>query len=101
MKAVLAPHYRTLVLAGALIVSAGTAWGQAWKPEKPVEIVTSSAAGGSNDRVARMLQKIMQDDLPVIYLIEIGYTHIWNKRVKGLITNGISMYSNWDSVWLE
>ena len=46
-------------------------------------------------------QKIMQDDLPVIFLIEIGYTHIWNKRVKGLITNGISMYSNWDSVWLE
>ena len=37
----------------------------------------------------------------MIFLIEIGYTHIWNERVNGLITNGISMYSNWDSVWVE
>src|SRR6185503_11730431 len=50
-----------LALAGLLTLSSA-AWGQAgWKPEKPVEIVTASAAGGSNDRVARMIQKIMQD----------------------------------------
>lgn len=48
-----------LALAGLLL--AGSAWGQAWRPDKPVEIVTASAAGGSNDRVARMIQKIMQD----------------------------------------
>ena len=48
-----------LALAGFLL--AGSAWGQAWRPDKPVEIVTASAAGGSNDRVARMIQKIMQD----------------------------------------
>jgi peptide/nickel transport system substrate-binding protein len=30
-----------------------------------------------------------------------SYTHVWNKRVKGLITNGISMNSSWDSVWIE
>jgi len=30
------------------------AW--AWVPEKPVEIVVSSAPGGSNDRVARLIQ---------------------------------------------
>ena len=47
------------------------------------------------------VQQILRADLPVIFLIEIGYTHIWNKRVHGLITNGISMYSNWDSVWVE
>jgi putative tricarboxylic transport membrane protein len=52
-----------LALAGALALSAGTAWGQAeWRPDKPVEIVTPSAAGGSNDRVARMIQKIVQEE---------------------------------------
>ena len=49
------------VFAVMLAVSAGSAWGQAWKPEKPVEIVTASAAGGANDRVARLIQRIMQD----------------------------------------
>lgn len=34
---------------------------QAWKPEKAVEVVVSSAPGGSNDRVARIIQKIVQD----------------------------------------
>jgi putative tricarboxylic transport membrane protein len=52
-----------LALAAALALSAGTAWGQAaWRPDKPVEIVTPSAAGGSNDRVARMIQKIVQEE---------------------------------------
>jgi peptide/nickel transport system substrate-binding protein len=46
-------------------------------------------------------QKILHDELPVIFLMDIAYTHLWNKRVHGLITNGISMYSNWDGVWKE
>jgi peptide/nickel transport system substrate-binding protein len=47
------------------------------------------------------VQIILHDELPVIFLMEMAYTHVWNKRVHGLITNGISMYSNWDSVWVE
>lgn len=46
------------------------------------------------------VQQILRAELPVIFLIEIGYTHIWNERVRGLIQNGIAMYSNWDSVWI-
>lgn len=38
------------------------AWGQsAWRPEKAVEFITSSDAGGSNDQVARAMQKVLQD----------------------------------------
>ncbi len=33
----------------------------AWRPEQAVEIVTPSAAGGSNDKVARVVQKSIQD----------------------------------------
>jgi peptide/nickel transport system substrate-binding protein len=47
------------------------------------------------------IQKILADELPVIFLIEIAYSHLWTKRVHGLITNGISMYSSWDGVWVD
>ena len=33
----------------------------AWRPDKPLEIITSSAAGGSNDQIARVMQRIMQE----------------------------------------
>jgi len=42
---------------------ASEAWSQpAWRPDKAVEVITSSAAGGSNDQVARVMQKILQDE---------------------------------------
>ena len=59
-------HHRRgvgIAAAAALIVAtAPFASAQPWRPDKAVEIVTSSAAGGSNDRVARMIQKIIQDE---------------------------------------
>lgn len=45
----------------ALTLSAVTGGAQSWKPEKAVELVVSSAPGGSNDRVARTIQKIAQE----------------------------------------
>jgi peptide/nickel transport system substrate-binding protein len=39
--------------------------------------------------------------MPEIFLVDMFYTSVWNRRIHGLITNGISMYSNWDSVWRE
>lgn len=32
-----------------------------WKPDKVIEFITSSAAGGSNDQIARVAQKVLQD----------------------------------------
>jgi peptide/nickel transport system substrate-binding protein len=46
-------------------------------------------------------EKIIHDEMPEIFLMDMYYTSVWNKRVHGLITNGISMYSNWDSVWVD
>jgi len=43
-------------------IAALTAHAQdAWKPEKNVEIVVPTAAGGGNDKTARVLQKIWQE----------------------------------------
>ena len=47
------------------------------------------------------LQQIIHDEQPVIYLLEMQYVHLFHKRVHGLISNGISMYSNWANVWKE
>ncbi len=57
-------HSILLPLLACFAAPAATdAWGQAaWRPDKPVELVTASAAGGSNDRVARLISKIMQDE---------------------------------------
>ena len=52
----------TAIAAGILLSGAATAAiAQSWKPEKTVEVVVSSAPGGSNDRIARTLQKILQE----------------------------------------
>lgn len=54
-----------LVAMGVLVQQvplATEAWGQAvWRPAKPVEIIVPTAAGGENDRVARQIQRILQE----------------------------------------
>lgn len=52
---------RSAAAAALLILSSGAATAQAWKPEKPVEIIIGTSAGGPQDRTGRMVQKILQD----------------------------------------
>jgi putative tricarboxylic transport membrane protein len=52
---------RSAAAAALLILSNGVATAQAWKPEKPVEIIIGTSAGGPQDRTGRMVQKILQD----------------------------------------
>jgi len=48
----------------------------AWKPEKPVELIAPSAAGGGTDLTARVIQKILQDkrmiDTPISVVNKTG-----------------------------
>lgn len=41
--------------------AAGAAAGQGWKPERNIELVVSSGAGGAADRSARTIQRFLQD----------------------------------------
>ena len=50
----------TLLRIILLFFVSGVACAQGWRPDKPVEIITSSAAGGSNARRA-VMQRILQD----------------------------------------
>lgn len=49
------------VILAALCACALPAVAADWKPEKRVEIIVPSAPGGGNDRIARLIQKMMQD----------------------------------------
>lgn len=52
---------RVVVAVGVVSLSAPTlAMSQGWKPTEPVEIVVPTGAGGENDRVARFIQRILE-----------------------------------------
>lgn len=52
----------SLLAAGAAaLLFAHTAHAQAWKPERNIEIVVPTAAGGGNDKTARLLGKLLQE----------------------------------------
>jgi putative tricarboxylic transport membrane protein len=54
-------------LALSIVTLSVAAQAPAWRPEKAVELIAASAPGGSNDKSARAVQKILQDEkiLPV------------------------------------
>jgi putative tricarboxylic transport membrane protein len=51
---------QSLLCAALVVVSAG-AHAQAWTPQRNVEIVVGSAPGGSNDRTARQVERILNE----------------------------------------
>ena len=52
----------TLCMAAVAVLVPGEASSQtAWRPDKPVELVVPTSAGGNNDRMLRLVQKVLQD----------------------------------------
>lgn len=58
-------RHAAAVLLAALHSGAGGAATPAWNPERTVEFIVPSSAGGGQDRTARIVQKIMQDSAVV------------------------------------
>lgn len=50
-----------LCLAIALAVAGSAAFAQGWAPQKNIEIVAGSAPGGSNDKTARAMERILSE----------------------------------------
>ena len=70
---------RLCVCVGAAVIGglhAPVGLAQAWRPDKPVELVIPTAPGANNDRMIRIIQKIMQDQklvsTPVVALNRAG-----------------------------
>jgi putative tricarboxylic transport membrane protein len=84
-----------LILAAACTVTLAASQAQTtvWKPEKNVEIVVPAAAGGGTDRMARTIQKIVQDRRIVESTTSVvnkpggggtvGYTYVMQHRGDG------------------
>jgi putative tricarboxylic transport membrane protein len=49
------------LIAVPLLAFAAIGNAQVWKPEKPVEIIIGTSAGGPQDRTGRLIQKILQE----------------------------------------
>ena len=65
------------ILGASLFFVAGAAHGQsAWLPEKPVEIIVPTGAGGINDKISRLMQRVLQDEklvtTPMVVLNKAG-----------------------------
>lgn len=50
-----------IMIAGLLMGASVAAHAQGWAPQKNVEIVVGSAPGGSNDRTARFVEKVLRE----------------------------------------
>ncbi|HSC94283.1 MAG TPA: tripartite tricarboxylate transporter substrate binding protein [Burkholderiales bacterium] len=50
------------VMALSLLLAAGTAAAQGWTPQRNIEIVVGSAPGGSNDKTARQVERILVEN---------------------------------------
>jgi putative tricarboxylic transport membrane protein len=49
-------------IGGLFMLASAHAWGQAqWRPDKASELIVTTAPGGSNDLVARLMQRVLQD----------------------------------------
>lgn len=59
------------VLAMAVCLIGNVAQAQSWKPDKPVELIAASGAGGNTDKLARTIQRIMQDEKLVLVPIQV------------------------------
>ena len=50
-----------LLLSAALVTASGGVLAQAWSPQRNVEIVVTSAPGGSNDKTGRQVERILNE----------------------------------------
>ena len=82
-----AARFFAALLSLACTFNASIAYAQTWKPERPVELVVFAAAGGGNDKAARVIQKIWHDNrlLEAVVVNKVGgggslaYTYVSQK----------------------
>lgn len=67
----LAAAYHTALAVITAYLIGGPAQAQSWKPEKPVELIAASGPGGNTDKLARTIQRILQEEKIVLTPINV------------------------------
>jgi len=78
--------------------------GAGYKNEKVDELFAKAAVETDPAKRKAMydeVQAIMYQDLPVLQLVAMPTTTVWNKRVHNLITSGVAPYTGYANVWVE
>lgn len=63
-------HRRTLLGATALAAMSAPAWGQVWRPSRPVTIVVPFGAGSGTDAITRILATLLEPELGQPVLVD-------------------------------
>jgi putative tricarboxylic transport membrane protein len=100
--------FRMIAVSAALaaLAAAGTTLAEDWKPSRPVEIVIPSSAGSPQDRMGRIMQKLLQDDrtidVPLAAVNKSGgggavaYSYVAQHNGDGrfLLIHALSLFTN-------
>ena len=46
-------------------------------------------------------QKILAEDVPLIFMTEMQFATVFNKKVKGAFDDALGVYSSFAGVWME
>jgi peptide/nickel transport system substrate-binding protein len=60
----------------------------------------TAAAAADRQRAFSDVQKILVEDVPQIWLMELAFPTINDRRVRNLITTGLGVHTSFDDVFL-
>jgi putative tricarboxylic transport membrane protein len=84
-------RYRTAGQAALAVIAfclaVAPAHAQAWKPDKPVELIAASGPGGNTDKLARTIQRILQDEKLVLVPINVVNKTGGNQTISRVYLN--------------
>ena len=93
-------------LAAGLLLAPAAGVAQAWRPDKPVEIIIGTSPGGPQDRTGRLIQKILQEQKLVSAPVNVvnkpggggvvGLNHLSQHPGDGhyLMVNAMTLFTN-------
>jgi peptide/nickel transport system substrate-binding protein len=60
----------------------------------------ASAAAADRQRAFSEVQKILVEDVPQIWLMELAFPTIHDKKVHNVITSGLGVHTSFDDVFI-
>ena len=85
----------------AAAFAAANACAQAWKPDKPVEIVVGTSAGGPQDRMGRALVQFWDAALAKMVKSDEWQKELADHRLENIYINSVETAKHWKTEYDE